>query len=331
MNRHLSIFGIAVSILLMTGCTEDGTLAVPVPGSESGGNAKAIPILLASSAHTVTRGLTAAGLSQGGIGVFCLADGRADGTAGTVRWTPSDGSTVCLDNAEALSASTTEAGLASSYIDWADGQTRFYPESNSYTYNFYSYYPYSEGGSSVTADAVTVDIRGLDGQKEVVWAKSDKPSAGDSHASKAYSAAYYRAMADESLTAMLPSFAYERCLVQLTVTVPDEVQAQSVSMQDMPTTGTLIVASADDGTEGQFAADWNNSLTTYTADVTDGTATFFVPLPAADGSYRIVLTYTTDGSAVAESTVYTVPAPDGGWQSGHRYDIILTYNSVTTE
>ena len=78
-------------------------------------------------------------------------------------------------------------------IRWKDGQVRWYPIGNWYSYRFYGYYPRVEDANITTEKSrVTINYSNLDGKTDIIWGCSDEADMDDPQEKYRYSARYFR-------------------------------------------------------------------------------------------------------------------------------------------
>ena len=182
------------------------------------------------------------------LGVFCLARApqNINKQAQPIRWwstevDPLFGSTFCLlDNVESTRTST---GM----IEWKDGEHRYYPFTQFYSYDFYAYYPYvgydSEDNTIVSQEdqtgnnTVAVTYSNLDGKTDILWGRATSSEL------YAYSAKYFRQPANKGV---IPSVQLDHMLTRLIfkvvpgVTVENELPADYTHASQMIVTGLKV-------------------------------------------------------------------------------------------
>ncbi len=276
MNKHLWIFGFA-AVYVLAGCSgNDETLSPDSEAADGGvGVGTPVEIRLSSGAAGTRASLEPddAGLFEAeGLGIFCLANGTLSVNPNElpIDWSYAYGSepnySAWMDNVEsnAVYEKNAEGVAVATNIVWTDGQTRWYPVGNWYSYHFYGYYP------RVADHLITVGARQriasipIDGTQDVIWGRTTSTDP------QAYCAKYFHHAGNEN---KISSIAFKHMLMRLTFScVPGEdvkgskesakkMGVKSVAIKSVPTVANLIVADLDNAAnEGTILYDWNNNV-----------------------------------------------------------------------
>lgn len=279
MNKHLWIFGFAAASVL-AGCSgDDETLS---PGSEAAdggvGVEAPVEIRLSSGAAGTRASLESddAGLFEAdGLGIFCLAHGSLSVNPNElpIDWSYAYGSepnySAWLDNVEANAVyeKNAEGVAVATNIVWADGQRRWYPVGNWYSYHFYGYYPRVEDYMVTAGSRQRIASIPIDGTQDIIWGRTTSADP------MAYCAKYFRQAGREN---EIPSLAFSHRLMRLTFScVPGEdargsiesakkMGVMSIAVKSVPTVANLIVADLDDtSNEGTVYYDWTNNVADF--------------------------------------------------------------------
>jgi hypothetical protein len=160
-------------------------------------------------------------------------------------------------------------------IRWKDGQTRWYPVGNWYSYRFYGYYPRVEDEVITTEEKrVTVNYYNLDGKTDIIWGRSACADPDDPKEMYRYSARYFRQM---GYSEKYPEIAFQHKLMRIQFYIQglsdpnlpeghqfdpaNEMIIDTIIVKDVPTVASLILADLDDNTnDGKMLYDWTSWL-----------------------------------------------------------------------
>ena len=183
------------TLVLATACSNDDETTVKSPTVV--GNSD-VEIKLSMGSSTGTRASVesdANGMFDlDNLGIFML--GTAVQTTNpdeqTIDWRPAvNPYAIWMNNVEASAVKNGESTRTD--ILWADGETRWYPVGNWYSYRFYGYYPRVEDSQvSLTSSKCVVTYTGLDGTKDIIWGRSLGADLDDAKEKYRYSARYFR-------------------------------------------------------------------------------------------------------------------------------------------
>lgn len=276
MKKYVFIFAAAASLVTLGGCSEEEQALQP-PQAESSEDVEVIttPVeirLGMPSANFVTRAAFEEEEDEFDLGVFCLArePQGINYSSQPISWwdnsvNPLYSSTFCLlKNVESTKSGQT--------ITWKDGQPRYYPFTQFYSYDFYAYYPYVDFEEEVntidttTVGRVVVNYTDLDGKTDILWGRATSSEL------YAYSAKYFRQPGNQ---AKIPSVQLDHMLTRLIFkvvpgesyvgsgdyTAASEVYVSSLKVKDVVKNVSLLVA--------DFDRDWVNEQGTETVLGTD--------------------------------------------------------------
>lgn len=217
MRSKLYLIAAAASFLALGGCSYDDIEPQDAGGSTASTEAEVIttPVeirLGMPSVNFMTRAAFEDDADEFDLGVFCLAREKQDinYSGQNISWwdtsvDPLFSSTFCLLN----NIESTKSGQA---ITWKDGEHRYYPFTQFYSYDFYAYYPYVAYDDEVnsidttTVGRVTVNYTNLDGKTDILWGRAT------SEEQYAYSAKYFRIPANKD---KIPTVQLDHMLTRL--------------------------------------------------------------------------------------------------------------------
>lgn len=204
MKKCLYIFATTLAVLPLGSCSNDSedleVLIDPKTGIEVIN--EPVEIKLGTPSVNITRAALDDDSQDITIGVFCLAreKQRINNTEQDISWwdasvDPLYRSTFCL----LKNVKSTKSG---ENVTWDDGTKRFYPITQFYSYDFYTYYPYvafddDPNGNSIdttTIGIVYVNYPNLDGKTDILWGRAS------SDEDYAFSAKYFRQSGNQSKT-----------------------------------------------------------------------------------------------------------------------------------
>lgn len=174
-----------------------------------------------------------------------------------------------MDNVEANAVyeKNAEGVAVATNIVWADGQRRWYPVGNWYSYHFYGYYPRVEDYMVTAGSRQRIASIPIDGTQDIIWGRTTSADP------MAYCARYFRQAGREN---EIPSLAFSHRLMRLTFScVPGEdargsiesakkMGVMSIAVKSVPTVANLIVADLDDtSNEGTVYYDWTNNVADF--------------------------------------------------------------------
>lgn len=204
MKKKLFIFAAIPALLLLGSCSndiEESEVTIdPLTGAEV--IHEPVEIKLGAPAVNITRAALEDDTKDITIGVFCLAREKQNinNTEQNISWwdttvDPVYSSTFCL----LKNVKSTKSGTN---VTWDDGEKRYYPFTQFYSYDFYTYYPYVPFGKNLngnsidttTVGKVYVNYKNIDGKTDILWGRA---SSTDKYA---YSAKYFRQPGNQSKT-----------------------------------------------------------------------------------------------------------------------------------
>lgn len=226
---------------------------------------------------------------------------------------------VLLENLEANAVKNEQGTLTN--IEFADGQTYYYPMGNWYTYGFYGYYPRTEN-IEATATSRVANIT-ITGKEDVIYGKAVSDEA------YAYSARYFR---QEGNRDKVPAMQFDHKLMRITfsaVPAPDveggdtyvsalNMKVQSVKVLRVPVNGKLVIADyTNPENDGKLTFDWEDTLAMQDLTLLDANDQ---PLNS-DNYYMEVV----NNDTVVEKTIgqgILLPVPEQG--SNYKYRVAVT-------
>ncbi len=204
MKKKLFIFAAIPALLLLGSCSNDAfepeVTIDPLTGAEI--IHEPVEIKLGAPAVNITRAALEDDDKDITIGVFCLAREKQNinNTEQDISWwdtkvDPVYSSTFCL----LKNVKSTKSGQN---VTWNDGEKRYYPFTQFYSYDFYTYYPYVPFGNNLNGNSidttevgfVKVHYKNIDGKTDILWGRA---SSADQYA---YSAKYFRLPGNQSKT-----------------------------------------------------------------------------------------------------------------------------------
>lgn len=244
-----SIFKAAAvaSLVTLGGCSNDEPVLQPA-GDETTGTADVEVIttpveirLGMPGVNFVTRAAFEDDEDEFDVGVFCLAREwqNINHSPQTISWwdqsvNPLYSSTFCLLN----NVESTKSGQT---IAWKDGQTRYYPFTQFYSYDFYAYYPYVDFGDTEnkvdTTEVGKVYVNytnKLDGKTDILWGRATSSEL------YAFSAKYFRQQANKE---KIPSIQLDHMLTRLIFQVVPGASVEDEQPADYTAASNVTVAS----------------------------------------------------------------------------------------
>lgn len=290
---------------------------------------KSVPVRFATSSSSQTKAIKS-GLISGtvmndlDIGIIAVADRDRDSVS--VVWSPELDNSIFMDN---VKVTTTRAG------EIVFSPKVYYPFSSQYAYNFYSYYPYTNHrGESAVYDtengyySITYTI----GDTDILWAKSQ---AQTYNGIQGFNAVYSRAIAVDNKDEYLPRLDYEHKMTALVFNVVGkqenivdyDVKVTQVSMLNIPTSASLIVADSLDEREGELIL---SELGTYTREVNTSVGTvsseICTMIVPSDTSYTVKLRLSVAGAN--ESFVeLSIGGENHNYLPGYIYNFTVSINN----
>ena len=225
---------------------------------------------------------------------------------------------VLLENLEANAVKNEQGTLTN--IEFADGQTYYYPMGNWYTYGFYGYYPRTEN-IEATATSRVANIT-ITGKEDVIYGKAVSDEA------YAYSARYFR---QEGNRDKVPAMQFEHKLMRLTfsaVPAPDieggssyvsalNMKVMGVRVQGVPVEGKLVVADyTNPENDGKLTFNWDDTLAMRDLELLDAN-----DQPLNPDSYYMELSDSAPMEKVIGQGIL-LPVPEQG--SGYTYKVAVT-------
>lgn len=225
---------------------------------------------------------------------------------------------VLLENIAANAVKNEQGTLTN--IEFADGQTYYYPMGNWYTYGFYGYYPRTEN-IEATATSRVANIT-ITGKEDVIYGKAVSDEA------YAYSARYFR---QEGNRDKVPAMQFDHKLMRITfsaVPAPDiekgnsyvsalNMKVMSVKVLRVPVNGKLVIADyTNPANDGKLTFDWDDTLAMQDLTLLDAN-----DQPLNSDNYYMEL----EGDTVKEKTVgqgILLPVPEQG--SSYKYRVAVT-------
>lgn len=266
MKKNFWMLGFAAAAL-MVGCSNED---IESSGTDITMGNSDVEIRLASSAGGTRSSVESneAGLFEAdGLGIYCLAKSLQDVNPNEtpINWNNGDelDFSVWMDNIE--TNAKLNADKTATELIWKDGETRFYPVANWYTYRFYGYYPRVE---TVTRTESRIEAAmTIDGTQDVIWGRTNNEDKD------AYCAKYFRNAAHAG---EIPGIEFEHKLMRMTFSiVPGEgadgtinaaltMGVKSIIVKDVPTQLSLVIADRNDAAEeGKVTFDWYNNLADF--------------------------------------------------------------------
>ena len=255
------MYAAVASLVALGGCSNDDELETQMnqQASEEGVEVISDPVeirLGTPGVNFLTRAAFEGDADGFDLGVFCLAREKqyVNHSAQDILWwntevDPLWSATFCLlDNVE----STKSGGN----IFWKDGEHRYYPFTQFYSYDFYAYYPYvsdddeentivrkEEAGNNV----VEVTYTNLDGKTDILWGRATSSEL------YAYSSKYFRQPGNQD---MVPIVQLDHMLTRLIFrvvpgesyvgsgdyTAAHQVTVAGLKVQNVVKKATLLVA-----------------------------------------------------------------------------------------
>lgn len=225
---------------------------------------------------------------------------------------------VLLENLEANAVKNEQGTLTN--IEFADGQTYYYPMGNWYTYGFYGYYPRTES-IEATATSRVANIT-ITGKEDVIYGKAVSDEA------YAYSARYFR---QEGNRDKVPAMQFEHKLMRLTfsaVPAPDieggssyvsalNMKVMGVRVQGVPVEGKLVVADyTNPENDGKLTFNWDDTLAMRDLELLDAN-----DQPLNPDNYYMELSDSVPMEKVIGQGIL-LPVPEQG--SGYTYKVAVT-------
>lgn len=225
---------------------------------------------------------------------------------------------VLLENLEANAVKNEQGTLTN--IEFADGQTYYYPMGNWYTYGFYGYYPRTEN-IEATATSRVANIT-ITGKEDVIYGKAVSDEA------YAYSARYFR---QEGNRDKVPAMQFEHKLMRLTfsaVPAPDieggssyvsalNMKVMGVRVQGVPVEGKLVVADyTNPENDGKLTFNWDDTLAMRDLELLDAN-----DQPLNPDNYYMELSDSAPMEKVIGQGIL-LPVPEQG--SGYTYKVAVT-------
>lgn len=191
---------------------------------------------------------------------------------------------VQLNNVEANAVAGDNQGTPCTDIEWADGESKFYPFGNWYNYRFYGYYPIvSSEQLTQTASQRLVTYTHLDGTKDIIWGQSKLGSNNneddnyDQFNAYRYSARYFR-QANNSNN--LPELGFQHKLMRMKFFIEGLADAtgkfdaannmvvESIVVEKVPQTAYLVVADMNGTDDGKISfEDWTDDVADLTVSL----------------------------------------------------------------
>lgn len=218
MKNSIFMLAAAASLLALGGCSSDEPVLLPAGEGESGSADVEVittPVeirLGMPGANFVTRAAFEDDEDEFDMGVFCLAREKqnVNNSGQDISWwdttvDPLFSSTFCLLN-------NVESTKSGNNITWVDGQRRYYPFTQFYSYDFYAYYPYVDYEEeentidTTTVGRVVVNYQSIDGKTDILWGRATSAEQ------YAYSAKYFRQPGNQSV---VPSVQLDHMLTRL--------------------------------------------------------------------------------------------------------------------
>ena len=323
MKKQLLFLSMA-AVAALTSCSNDDApeapVDVPVGMSE-------VPIRLSTGVQGTRASIESDGnglFEVDGLGIYALARTvmQVNPAPLPISWAGDAPGTktygVLLENLEANAVKNEQGTLTN--IEFADGQTYYYPMGNWYTYGFYGYYPRTEN-IEATATSRVANIT-ITGKEDVIYGKAVSDEA------YAYSARYFR---QEGNRDKVPAMQFEHKLMRLTfsaVPAPDieggssyvsalNMKVMGVRVQGVPVEGKLVVADyTNPENDGKLTFNWDDTLAMRDLELLDAN-----DQPLNPDSYYMELS----DSAPMEKGIgqgILLPVPEQG--SGYTYKVAVT-------
>lgn len=359
MWKNVLILMTAAMTIALAGCSSDDPLS-DRPSSQADFKASDVPVVLSSIAeapYVDTRASIesddSGNFEVNGLRIFCLATKQMEnGKTFPIYWNDlSDNSySVWLDNiaANAVMKTGSDDKLYTA-INWAEGETYYYPTGNAHAYAFYGIFPKADVLSH-QANRVLARTK-VDGHTDFLWGAAEDTVNAD-----AYSAKYFRehpktkgvAQIDFKHLFMRLTFSYKAGFDSLTQSyvpatkiaikriqltgVADSVVTDIADKGDHSLQGTVV--SQIDTTQSYFLHDSKDAKVDSAyypkadGSYSDIDGAFIVPVPEDGHNYGLTVTLldTLGGKTdiVQPISVPVVLADGKKFQAGHSYDIKLT-------
>ena len=350
------------AVAALTSCSNDDApeapVDVPVGMSE-------VPIRLSTGVQGTRASIESDGnglFEVDGLGIYALARTvmQVNPAPLPISWAGDAPGTktygVLLENLEANAVKNEQGTLTN--IEFADGQTYYYPMGNWYTYGFYGYYPRTEN-IEATATSRVANIT-ITGKEDVIYGKAVSDEA------YAYSARYFR---QEGNRDKVPAMQFDHKLMRITFSAvpgPDteggstytnatNMKVKSIRVLGVPTEGRLVLADLKTPqNEGTLTFDWedtgameNLELTEtgdqpltpdkYYMEAPEGNPTektigqgILLPVPEAGSGYKYKVEVTLEDKS---GNVYECSYPqeltlgeDKQFEAGKSYNVKMTIN-----
>ena len=367
------LFLTAVSALMLTtGCSNEDVNLLPQTDSDRNEVdmiSTPVEIRLGIPAVSVTRAALDDNTQDINLGVFCLARASQSATATSqpswwntdVEWEKR--SSFCLLN-------NVKANKSGNNVSWVDGETRFYPYRQSYSYDFYAYYPYVEFKSNTNlidttqVGKVRVYYKDLDGKTDILWGRETNADP------TAYSARYF---CQPIHVSEVPKIQLDHMLTRLRFwVVPDEdapgagtydnaqgAKVVSLKVINAVKNVTLLLADENDrnntkgsrdltfqGTDepGRLSATDDETTTLWLCGA-DGNPISSVSVPATPlekvqvgeslllfpaQQYTLQITLEKGGVKYLVDHEFVLSHPTGKFAAGEVYDITLTVKGLSS-
>ena len=312
------------AVAALTSCSNDDApeapVDVPVGMSE-------VPIRLSTGVQGTRASIESDGnglFEVDGLGIYALARTvmQVNPAPLPISWAGDAPGTktygVLLENLEANAVKNEQGTLTN--IEFADGQTYYYPMGNWYTYGFYGYYPRTEN-IEATATSRVANIT-ITGKEDVIYGKAVSDEA------YAYSARYFR---QEGNRDKVPAMQFEHKLMRLTfsaVPAPDieggssyvsalNMKVMGVRVQGVPVEGKLVVADyTNPENDGKLTFNWDDTLAMRDLELLDAN-----DQPLNPDSYYMELSDSAPMEKVIGQGIL-LPVPEQG--SGYTYKVAVT-------
>ena len=323
MKKQLLFLSMA-AVAALTSCSNDDApeapVDVPVGMSE-------VPIRLSTGVQGTRASIESDGnglFEVDGLGIYALARTvmQVNPAPLPISWAGDAPGTktygVLLENLEANAVKNEQGTLTN--IEFADGQTYYYPMGNWYTYGFYGYYPRTEN-IEATATSRVANIT-ITGKEDVIYGKAVSDEA------YAYSARYFR---QEGNRDKVPAMQFEHKLMRLTfsaVPAPDieggssyvsalNMKVMGVRVQGVPVEGKLVVADyTNPENDGKLTFNWDDTLAMRDLELLDAN-----DQPLNPDSYYMELSDSAPMEKVIGQGIL-LPVPEQG--SGYTYKVAVT-------
>ena len=323
MKKQLLFLSMAAVAALSSCSTDEApetSVDVPVGMSE-------VPIRLSTGVQGTRASIESDGnglFEVDGLGIYALARTvmQVNPAPLPISWAGDAPGTktygVLLENLEANAVKNEQGTLTN--IEFADGQTYYYPMGNWYTYGFYGYYPRTED-IEATATSRVANIT-ITGKEDVIYGKAVSDEA------YAYSARYFR---QEGNRDKVPAMQFEHKLMRLTfsaVPAPDieggssyvsalNMKVMGVRVQGVPVEGKLVVADyTNPENDGKLTFNWDDTLAMRDLELLDAN-----DQPLNPDNYYMELSDSAPMEKVIGQGIL-LPVPEQG--SGYTYKVAVT-------